>query len=389
MEFWYFSEQQYHPAWDKYEGPTCITQPTSHMDPDTVADLFDRYYREFQLADELGLNIAVNEHHSSFACMSVSPLMTLAALARLTKKARLLSLGTQMVNRTDPIRIAEEIALADMLSRGRLEAGLIKGTAVEAFASGEKPVRVTEKFWETVDIVVKALSTTSGAFSWDSENYHYRNVNIVPRCYQQPHPPVWIVGASPSTAQEIARRGYKMSVFGLGTTLIRSCFDAYRAEYRKINRIEAPLDRFGHHALTVVAATESEAKLRGEKLYEFYRTIQRKPPPMSNPPGYASVPDNVKALRSGRANITANFSKGPEYAECIATGKFVVGTPDQVAARIVQIFEEEGGIGNYLLQGGGTLTFEETADHLRLFATEVVPRVKRLLAERVGLTTAA
>lgn len=389
MEFWFFSEQQYHPAWDKYDGPTCITQPTDLIDPKVAADLFDRYYAEFRLADKLGLNIVVNEHHASFACMSTSPLLTLAAVARETKNAKLLSLGTQMVNRTDPIRIAEEIAMVDVLSRGRLEAGLIKGTAVEAFASGERPVRTSERFWETVDVVIKALSTTSGAFRWDSENYHYRNVNIVPRCYQQPHPPIWVVGASPSTARQIAKRGYKMTVFGLGTTLVRSCFDAYRAEYLALHNKPAPHDRFAHHALTVVASTEKEAKLRGEKLYEFYRAIQRKPPPLSNPPGYATVADNVKALMSGRANITSKFGGGPEYAECIATGKFVVGTPDQVATRIAEIYVEEGGIGHFLLQAGGYLTYEETADHLNLFASEVIPRVKRLLAEKVGLNSAA
>ena len=382
MKYWFFSEQQYHPAWPTTEGPTCISVPNGVVDPIVAADLFDRYYAEFRLADELGLNIGVNEHHSSISCMSVSPLMTLAAVARQTKKARLLSLGTQMVNRTDPIRIAEEIAMVDVLSRGRLEAGLIKGTPVELFASNQSPVNMMRRFWETHDVVIKALTTHDAPFRWDSESYHFRNVNIVPTCYQRPHPPIWAVGGSPQSAKDIGRRGYVMAVFGMGIAPTRICFDHYREEYKARFGKPASPDRLCFHSLCVIGPTEADAKRRGQKLYEFYRAVYRKSAVHSSPPGYAAVPDMVKALRSGKANIVGGMDDPPPYAHCIETGKFIVGTPDQVARRIVEINEQLGGIEHLLMQSGGTLTFEETSDHLHLLAEEVAPQVEKLLGDR-------
>jgi alkanesulfonate monooxygenase SsuD/methylene tetrahydromethanopterin reductase-like flavin-dependent oxidoreductase (luciferase family) len=382
MNYWFFTEQQYHPAWNAFDGPTCITPPSRLVDPEVAADLFDRYYAEFRLADELGLGIAVNEHHSSVSCMSVSPLMTLAAVARQTSRARLLSLGTQLVNRIDPIRIAEEIALVDLLSRGRLEAGLIKGTSVEVFASNQSPMRMSQRFWEAHDLVLKALTSRDGPFRWDSENYHFRHVNVIPPCFQRPHPPVWMVGASPDSAREIARHGYVMTVFGMGTAPTRVCFDAYRAEYQARFGQAAPADRFAYHTLIVVAPTTAEARRRSEKLYEFYRAVYRKSPVHNSPPGYMPTAVTVKNLRSGVANLGEQASAPPSLDDCIATRKFVVGTPDEVAQRLADIHAEVGGCGHVLAQSGGTLDAGETREHLQLLAHEVAPRVEHLLAGR-------
>ncbi len=383
MKYWYFTEQQYHPAWKDVEGEaTCITVPTNVIDPNVAADLFDRYYAEFQLCDELGFGIGVNEHHASLSCMSISPLMTLAVAARLTKRCRLLSLGTQMVNRTDPLRIAEEIAMVDVLSRGRLEAGLIKGTSMEVFASGESPVGMGKRFWETHDVVKKALTTRDGSFRWDSDNYHFRSVNVVPTPFQKPHPPFWTVGGSPSSAREIGEHGYVMAVFGMGIAPARVCYDAYRDAYRAKFGKPAPLDRICFHSLCVVGPTEAEAHKRAEHLFEFYRALYRKSTVLSSPPGYSSFKEVAKSLRSGKQVITDSLGVPPPLPECIETGKFIVGTPDQVVRRIVEIDEQLGGIGHLLMQGGGTLSFEDTADHLRLMAKEVVPRVAELLKGR-------
>src|ERR1700739_3046973 len=111
MRLWYFSEQQYHPAWERSAGPIRNTPPTGLIDPDVAADLIDRYYEEFAAIDELGLNIAVNEHHTTFQCMSTTPYLSVAALARTTKRARILSIGSPLAQRPDPVRLAEEIAL--------------------------------------------------------------------------------------------------------------------------------------------------------------------------------------------------------------------------------------------------------------------------------------
>ena len=106
MRCWYFSEMAYHPAWDAglARGTLRVVLPSSNFDPPTAHGLLNRYLDEFALCDEVGLDIMVNEHHSTATCMTVSVPMALAIIARETKRARLLSLGRR--SPTVPIRCA-------------------------------------------------------------------------------------------------------------------------------------------------------------------------------------------------------------------------------------------------------------------------------------------
>ena len=122
MRVWYFSEMAYHPAWEEGlgRGSLRVVLPNRNFDPQIGHGLLNRYLDEFALCDEVGLDIMVNEHHSTATCLTVSVSMALAILARETRRARLLSLGTPIANRPDPVRVAEEMAWLDVLSRYRL-----------------------------------------------------------------------------------------------------------------------------------------------------------------------------------------------------------------------------------------------------------------------------
>ena len=115
MRSWYFSEMAYHPAWEKglARGTLRVSLPSRTSTRRRPHGLLNRYLDEFALCDEVGLDIMVNEHHSTATCMTVSVPMALAIIARETKKARLLSLGTPIANRPDPVRVAEEMAWLD------------------------------------------------------------------------------------------------------------------------------------------------------------------------------------------------------------------------------------------------------------------------------------
>jgi len=168
---------------------------------------------EFRLCDEVGLDIMVNEHHSTSTCLTVSVPMALAVIARETKRARLLSLGTPIANRPDPVRVAEEMAWLDVLSGGRLEMGLVKGAPYEIAPANSNPANLMRRYWEAHGLILKAMSTTDGPFSWEGEFFHYRNVNVWPRPYQQPTPPVWMTGLSPETGRMAAKSGGKRGGF--------------------------------------------------------------------------------------------------------------------------------------------------------------------------------
>ena len=100
-------------------------------------------------------------------------------------------LGYPIGHRPDPLRGAEELSTIDVISRGRLDMGFIKGVPYEFAASNENPVGVMDRFWEAHDFIIKAMTTHDEPFNWESEHFHYRQVNIWPRPWQQPHPPVW------------------------------------------------------------------------------------------------------------------------------------------------------------------------------------------------------
>jgi len=169
MRSWYFSEMAYHPAWDEglKRGSLRVVLANENVDPQEAHKLLHRYLDEFALCDEVGLDIMVNEHHSTATCMTVSVPMALAVIARETTRARLLTLGNPIANRPDPVRVAEEMAWLDVLSGGRLEMGLVKGAPYEITPANSNPARLMRRYWEAHDLILKALSTTSGPFNWD------------------------------------------------------------------------------------------------------------------------------------------------------------------------------------------------------------------------------
>src|SRR5205814_5337225 len=118
-----FSEQPYYPTWNDHSGSLRVILPNSKCDPHIAADLFHRYYDEYQVCDDIGLDIMLNEHHQSATCMSSAVVIGLAVLARATKKARLLVLGYPIGHRPDPLRVAEELKLPAAGCRGRRRSG--------------------------------------------------------------------------------------------------------------------------------------------------------------------------------------------------------------------------------------------------------------------------
>src|SRR5262249_18475745 len=159
-------------------------------------------------AEEHGLDIMLNEHHQTATCVDPAAPLMLAALARLTKKARLLILGNPISNRRQPVRVAEEMALIDVPPPGRLEAGFPPGGPHEISGGNSNPVRSNERHWEALDLIIKAWTPHDGPFSHEGRFFHHRQINIWPRPYQQPHPPIWISTTSPSGAQRVGARGF-------------------------------------------------------------------------------------------------------------------------------------------------------------------------------------
>lgn len=382
MRVYQFSEQPYYPAWNDHDGSLRVNLPNNKCDPKIAADLFHRYYDEYALCDELGLDIMLNEHHQTATCMSAAVIVGLSVLARITKRARLLTLGYPIGIRTDPLRAAEELATIDVISRGRLEMGFIKGIQYEFPASNQNPVGVMDRFWEAHDFILKAMTSHGAPFNWESDNFHYRQVNIWPRPYQQPHPPIWSTTGSRNNARVLGERGYVMATLGTGYNT-RPLYDVYREGYVSKGRPEPEPDRFAYLGLVAVAHNEEEARRRGKLVAEYLVTSPMTHPPFRNPPGYLSVEEQARLMR-GKTPPRALAKDGRaidiragNVQDLIDGGILFCGTPDQVYQQITEFCDYCGGMSNLLMMGhGGFLAHEDTVDNLTLFAKEVLPRLK-------------
>ena len=226
---------------DENYPSSALTFPNSFFDPKLGNQLYHRYLDELEYADQLGFDgIAVNEHHQTAYGLMPSPNIMAAALARRTERAKIMVLGNAIGIRGNPLRVAEEIAMLDHLSNGRIVSGFVRGIGWEYFGHSINPTRSRARFNEAHDLIIKAW-TSPEMFQWISPNYEYRYVNLWPRPLQQPHPPVYIPGAgSTETMKFCAERRYTyMSVYA-PARVVRRWFDGYRQAAADLGYVPDP-----------------------------------------------------------------------------------------------------------------------------------------------------
>ena len=156
MKVYQFTEQPYYPAWTEHSGSLRVNLLNRKCDPHIAADLFHRYYDEWQLSDELGLDIMLNEHHQNIYGLMPSPNLIAAALSQRTKRGKIVILGNLLPLHLNPLRMAEEYAMLDNMSDGRLIAGFAPGSGPETFNYDVPSAPSREQFWEAVDLIARA-----------------------------------------------------------------------------------------------------------------------------------------------------------------------------------------------------------------------------------------
>jgi alkanesulfonate monooxygenase SsuD/methylene tetrahydromethanopterin reductase-like flavin-dependent oxidoreductase (luciferase family) len=383
MRAWHFSENAYPylPPADEYESIR-VSLPNRHYDPAKGAALYDRFLDEWCIAEDEGLEIMLNEHHQTATCVDPAAPIVLGALARLTKKARLLILGNPVANRRQPVRIAEEMALVDVLSKGRLECGFVRGVPYEVMPANSNPVRMNERQWEAMDLIVKAWTSHDGPVSHEGRFFHHRNINIWPRPWQQPHPPVWVSTTSAGGARRVGTRGYVQATFLTGYKETRNIYDAYRAGWREAGRGEhVPINRLAYAALVYVGDTESAARAGAEKLL-WYMTANKVPAHYQYPPGYMPPAAQAAIMRGAALDQHAANRGNATVDKAIEAGLMFAGTPDQVVRQFKKLYDHVGGFGHLLIMGqAGFLEHDETVAGIRCFARNVYPQLKDMFPD--------
>ena len=219
-------------------------------------------------------------------------------LARETKRARLLILGNPIANRREPVRVAEEMAMVDVYSRGRLEVGFVRGVPYEISAGNHPPTRMHERFWEAHDLILKAWTSTR-TVQLGGQVFPPPPGQHLPRPYQQPHPPVWITSISPATAKKASEHGHVAACFLTGFQGTKAIFDAYRERRAELGLAPPGLDRLAYAALVHTGETDA-AGLAGARKLMWYVESNKVPPQFTSPPGYHTT-EPVWGRCAGRA----------------------------------------------------------------------------------------
>jgi alkanesulfonate monooxygenase SsuD/methylene tetrahydromethanopterin reductase-like flavin-dependent oxidoreductase (luciferase family) len=237
-------------------------------------------------------------------------------------------------------------------------------------------MHMKERLWEAHDLIVKAWTSHDGPFNWEGKFFHHRQVNVWPRPWQQPHPPIWITTGNPANAVEIAATGHVGATFITGFEGCKAIFDGYRRGWREAHGGEAPPDRLAYMGLCYVGETDAEGFAGAEKLL-WYLTANKSPPHFRNFPGYLSPEARAAIHQAGVPRLEQH--RIPEVETQIRVGNMFAGNPDTVFDQIKAFRDHVGPFGHLMIMGqAGFMQYDETVRGLTLFAREVHPRLKEL-----------
>ena len=202
--------------------------PNEFFSAEKANELYGMYFEELQHCTEVGFDgVMINEHHNNPLSMMPSVNVIGSVLARLTKKGKICFLGNVLPIHENPLRVAEEVAMIDCISGGRVVCGFVRGIGQESMATNTNPVYNRERFDEAHNLIIKAW-TEPGPFRWEGKHYQFRVVNPWMMPMQKPHPPIWIPGVvSPESVTWAARHRYPYIALAPPLDLISEIYELY------------------------------------------------------------------------------------------------------------------------------------------------------------------
>jgi alkanesulfonate monooxygenase SsuD/methylene tetrahydromethanopterin reductase-like flavin-dependent oxidoreductase (luciferase family) len=360
---------------------------SSLFDPRKAHGMYNDFMDELEYAADCGFDgICVNEHHSNGYGLMPSPNLIASSLARRTSDAALCVMGNSLALYNPPTRVAEEFAMIDCISGGRLIAGFPVGTPMDTcYAYGQNPSMLRERYLEAHDLVMKAWKERE-TFSFNGRYNQQRYVNIWPRPVQNdPHPPVWIPGGgSVETWQWCAEMDYVycyLSYYGYKAGM--ATMKGFWEEMDRLGKDKNPY-RAGFLQFVGVAETEEEAyKLYKEPAEYFYGRCLHVDPRYATPPGYtteatmrAGIQGQVSRVASDNKTALAVDKKAREFDAILDNGYVIIGTPDQVADKLKEVARELHVGQLMLLLQYGNMSRDVAMYNTKLYADHVLPQLK-------------
>ncbi len=342
----------------------CIQELLTFRDWQTEAGVYADALEEARLADELGFDaVWLAEHHFSTYGICPSLAVLAAAIARETRRVRI---GTSVVVApfAHPLRVAEEWAMVDLLSGGRVDFGIGRGYQPKEFRGLDVSMEKTrERFDEAVEVIRRAW--TQERVTFEGEFYRVRDVRVLPRPLQKPHPPFWTAAVSPDTYTLAARRGFKILTAPSFTPwdILRKNFDAYRAAWREAHGTDAGADIAMNKIVHVADSSRQAREDLREPIRWFFQTQAGLIADAEGVP-----PEQYKFYKRVRENLLSLTEEKALDQAAIA------GDAEEVADKI-RMHNEALGISHYMgAFSRGGLAHDKVTRSMRLFAEKVMPR---------------
>jgi alkanesulfonate monooxygenase SsuD/methylene tetrahydromethanopterin reductase-like flavin-dependent oxidoreductase (luciferase family) len=406
MKIGYFTERPYRwvPEDEVFKNHAFFAVSNKFFDREKAADDYNYYLDEACYAEELGFDaVALNEHHGNPFCMGGVMNVEASILARITKKVKIVLIGNPLPVLKHPLRMAEELAEIDLISRGRLVTGWVRGAGSEQFFNNANPAYNREYFNEAHDFIIQAW-TKPGPWRYEGKHFHYRHVNPWTLPYQKPHPPIWVPGVlSPETVKWCAEHRYPY--IGLGTAIGPSCdlWDLYADEAAKQGYQAGP-ENFGYLIPTFVAETEEKAQELGKGFVYGGGQNAFSRPEFTLPPGYNSKgavkmlsrqpggswlgvsPDKLRQAQAEEENAAVDYDDvrrklASSFQKSQRNFQVICGTPKSVLPKIKMMLQ--------ILRPGififfnvqGPVNNQDRMTSMRLLAEEVSPAIREYAKE--------
>ena len=367
-----------------------VTPQSKWFDARVANAAYHQYLTEIRYADELGFDgVGVNEHHSSALTMMPSPNLMAAAAARETKQAAIALLGNTLASYNPVTRVAEEMAMIDVLSGGRLISGFILGTPMDtAYVNGLNPSEIRQRFLEAHDLIVRAW-TEEQPFEFNGRFNQLRYVNPWPRPFQDPHPPIWMpAGGSPETWNLVAKMNYAYAYLTFGSIQKLDKLNAgFWATMKEHGRDPNPF-ALGASMFILVGDSMKECEdLYAEHVDYFFTRCLKWDPRFTGPPGYLTEATMRLAIKSAMAEAAkgqflADAGSGRmNFRAAVESGAVIAGSPEEVTETLTKICTENK-IGNVAcLMALGNMSEETTKYNIKMYAEKVLPNIRPLFED--------
>jgi alkanesulfonate monooxygenase SsuD/methylene tetrahydromethanopterin reductase-like flavin-dependent oxidoreductase (luciferase family) len=364
-----------------------VTTPWDLVDPDEIHASFRDFLDQMMAGARLGFDgLAMTEHGQCSYDMVPNPSLIASALAYATDaeglEVAIYPVGRSLGKSKEPLRVAEEMAMIDAISGGRLVAGFPVGLAYDAnINNGVPPIETRARFDENLSLVLRAW-TEPEPFAFNGRYSQHAHVNIWPRPVQRPRPPVWITGVgNPATMQFTLEHDYGFNYFGwFGVkTTGRRIFDRF---WGIADRLGQPRNPYRMGMMQVICVGNSDADAEREYAphveYFFRKGLGSIPMERLALPGGIEIPGLQAIMRNpGDFGIYAQM-RTATFRDLADAGCVIIGGPDTVADQLVEMVRDFG-IGHLcaMLQIG-SMGRELTLKNITLFAEEVLPRLREI-----------